>query len=231
MRVSVAMAAYNGSRFLKEQLESVLPQLGKEDELVVSADPSSDGTGELLRLAAEKDARIRVLQGPGRGVCANFENALRACKRELVFLCDQDDVWLPGKVKKVGAALGEEGVLLVLHDAKVTDGELRVTCGSFFRQRGTAAGILRNLLRNSYVGCCMAFRRELLPHILPFPPDLPMHDQWIGLMAEKYGKVRLLREPLLLYRRHGENASPETHAPPAQMLRWRFAILRAVVKG
>jgi hypothetical protein len=74
----------------------------------------------------------------------------------------------------------------------------------------------------------MAVRADFLPHALPFPPGIPMHDQWLGLMAERRKRVRFLREPLLLYRRHGGNASAERPGTPAQMLRRRAALLRAL---
>ena len=90
--------------------------------------------------------------------------------------------------------------------------------------------MLANIRKNSYIGCCMAFRRELLEYILPFPESLPMHDQWIGLLAEKHGSVRLLRTPLIRYRRHGDNATKQTHANAAQMLKWRAEITREVLR-
>ena len=95
MRVSVAMAAYQGGRFIRAQLNSILPQLGPDDELVISVDPSTDDTRAVCAAVAGADARVRVLDGPGQGILANFEHALRATRGEFVFLADQDDVWLP----------------------------------------------------------------------------------------------------------------------------------------
>lgn len=228
LRVSVAMAAYNGEAFIKEQIASILPQLGKEDELVISLDPSDDRTAEVIKDFA--DFRIRLLDGPGQGLQKNFENALRHCGGEILFLCDQDDVWAPDKVAAVREIFENGDALLVLHDAQITDGALRVTEPSFFAAHGTRTGFWRNVLRNSYIGCCMAFRRPLLERILPFPDRLPMHDQWIGLRAERSGRVVLLARPLLLYRRHGGNASGETHASLPQMLRWRGQLLLALMR-
>lgn len=227
-RVSVAMAAYNGEAFIGEQIASILPQLGTEDELVISLDPSDDRTAEKIRGFA--DPRIRLLDGPGQGLQKNFENALRHCRGEILFLCDQDDVWMPDKVKSVLAVFDACDALLVLHDAKITDGALQVTEPSFFAAHGTRTGFLHTILRNSYIGCCMAFRRELLENVLPFPGRLPMHDQWIGLQAERSGRVELIARPLLLYRRHGGNVSGETHASLLQMLRWRGQLLLALVR-
>ena len=226
--ISVVMAACNGETYLPEQMESILPQLGENDEVVVSVDPSQDRTFEILFEYAAKDPRIRVLEGPGKGVIRNVENALRNCSGQMIFLADQDDVWMPDKVEKVSRALTHN--MLVLHDAEIVDAELKEIAPSFMNWRKSRKGVLANIRKNSYIGCCMAFGKELLPYILPFPENLPMHDQWIGLMAEKHGSVRLLHVPLIRYRRHGDNATKQTHASPAQMLVWRAEITREVIK-
>lgn len=225
------MAAWNGEKYIGEQIDSILSQLTDTDELVISLDPSTDGTEAIIR--RYEDPRIRLLDGPGNGVIANFENAIRNCRGEYIFLADQDDVWLPGKVERVKEAFRNregERTLAVMHDAKIVDASLADSGQTFFAFRGCRTGMKENILKNTYIGCCMAFRRALLPHILPFPKEIPMHDQWIGLMAEKYGRTELIREPLLLYRRHGENATDTKHAGAAQMIRWRAGILAAVLK-
>lgn len=226
--ISVAMAACNGEKYLAEQLDSILPQLGENDEIVVSVDPSDDRTFEILFEYAAKDPRIRVLEGPGEGVIRNVERALQNCSGQMIFLSDQDDIWMPDKVEKVRKAL--EHNTLVLHDAQIANADLEEISPSFMKWRRSRKGILANIRKNSYIGCCMAFRRELLANILPFPENLPMHDQWIGLMAEKHGSVRLLHVPLIQYRRHDANATKQTHASPAQMLKWRADITREVLK-
>ena len=226
--ISVAMTACNGEPYIAAQLDSILPQLGEDDEVLVSVDPSTDRTFEILFEYAARDARIRILEGPGEGVIRNVENVLQNCSGRKIFLADQDDIWLPDKVEKVSKMLEQH--TLVLHDARIVDAELAEIESSYMKWRRSRKGTVANIRKNSYIGCCMAFRRELLQHALPFPDDLPMHDQWIGLLAEKYGDVRLLRVPLLLYRRHGDNATRRSHANPAQMLRWRAAITRDVLR-
>ena len=222
--VSVALAAYNGMRFLDGQIDSILPQLESGDELVVSCDPSTDGTWEHLKTLSEKDGRIRPFPGTGQGVQENFENALTHCVGDVIFLSDQDDVWLPGKVAAVLDALEKTGAGIVLHDARVTDAEGNILEPSFFRMRGCKPGYLRNLLKNSYIGCCMAFRKEVLLPALPFPGNIPMHDQWLGLIGSRFFPVVFLEQPLILYRRHGENVSSDRHAGFSQMLQWRFRL-------
>lgn len=202
--ISVCLATYNGGAYAAEQLHSVLAQLGEDDEVVVADDASNDDTLDVVRGLG--DRRIRLLASGGNlGVIRNFERALNAARGEIVFLCDQDDVWLPGKVSRCVSAL--RTCLLVVTDCRVVDGELNVTHESFFRLRNSGPGIIHNLWRNSYLGCCMAFRRELLQMALPFPARLPMHDMWLGMLAETQGRTYFLPEALLLYRRHGGNAS------------------------
>ena len=104
MKISVAMAYYNGGAYIEEQMESILSQLGERDELIISVDGASDGSEPLLLKMAEIDKRIRVIKGPGKGVVKNFENAIRHCVGEIIYLSDQDDIWKPGKVEKVNAA-------------------------------------------------------------------------------------------------------------------------------
>lgn len=203
--ISVCMATWNGERYLAAQIESVLSQLEQTDELVIADDLSSDST--LAVIASFSDPRIRLLHGERRlGVVANFERALRAARGDFIFLCDQDDVWLPNKRGVFEEALRTAD--LVVSDCRVTDGELVVDAPSFFALRGSGPGMLHNLWRNSFLGCCMAFRRELLARALPFPAGIPMHDTWLGLVANATGRVRFIDQPTLLYRRHGTNASP-----------------------
>lgn len=224
MTVSVALAAYNGEKYIREQIGSILPQLSGDDEIVVSLDPSDDGTGQAL--FSLSDSRIRVVTGEGKGLIKNFENAIKHCKNELIFLSDQDDVWIADKVRRVKSEFeADEKLLLVMHDAIVTDAQLNTVNPSFFAVRGTRTGIIKNIIKNSYMGCCMAFRREALEYLLPFPDNLPMHDQWIGLVCEKHGRVKLIDEPLILWRRHGDNSSKLQHEGFAQMLKWRLSII------
>lgn len=230
MKISVALAAYKGERYLGEQLDSVLPQLPPDGEVFVSDDCPGGATEALVREYCRRDGRVHYLTGPGKGVCANFENALRACTGDVIFLADQDDVWLPGKVEKVMAEM-EKGADVVLHDARVTDGALQVTEPSFFAVHGSRGGLLPNLIRNSFVGCCMAFRRDLLAFVLPFPQKLPMHDWLIALAAYKKGKkVVLLPEALLDWRRHGDNVTGGAKNSLLCRLKWRLQMVYYLLK-
>lgn len=197
--ISVCVATYNGEKYVAEQLRSILPQLGKDDEVVVSDDGSTDRTLQIIDDL--RDPRIRVLHSTARYFKWNFHNALLAAKGDVIFLSDQDDVWLPDKVQKCLQALQEAD--MVVHDSRVVDDDLRELYPSFFRFYGSGPGLLKNALNNTYFGSCMAFKRQILEAALPFPETNEIgHDIWLGLVAEMTGKVRFLEEPLLLYRRH-----------------------------
>ncbi len=226
-QVSVALASYNGRRWLPAQLDSVLAQLAVDDEVVVVDDASQDGTPDWLRQQA--DPRLRLFAGAvNRGVRASFAQALSHCRGQYVFLCDQDDLWLPGKRDALVAPL-ERGALLAVSDAQVIDADGRVIEDSFMARRGGfRGGFLHTLVKNRYLGCAMAFRRELLDEVLPIPPEVPMHDMWIGALGSLRGPVAYIERPLMQYRRHGGNVSPERRAGLAQMLMWRWQLLRLV---
>ncbi|MDR2586905.1 MAG: glycosyltransferase family 2 protein [Coriobacteriales bacterium] len=228
MPLSVALAAKDGSAYLEEQVASILPQLHADDELIISVDPSSDNTRELAERLATDAPCIRVIDGPGQGVIRNFEHALETTRNERIFLCDHDDIWMPNKVAEVLRAFVESNALLVIHDAQVVDQELAPVAPSYFKLRKSGPGYRKNLLKNTYIGACMAFTRQLKRLALPFPVGIPMHDQWLGLLAEKHGSVCFLDEALIQYRRHGANATSSTHADLAQMLVWRKDLIRAL---
>jgi glycosyltransferase involved in cell wall biosynthesis len=226
MRISVALAAYNGALYIRQQLDSILDNLAAEDEIVISDDGSTDGTLAILEEYRARDDRIRLLNGPGEGVIANFEHAISECRGDYIFLADQDDLWMPDKAEKVMRMFADPKVFLVIHDAKVMNADLSETLmESFFAYRSSKPGVWNNLLKNRYMGCCMAFRRELVPKLVPIPRDIPMHDQWIGLLSDYYyGKSVFLRETLLYYRRHAGAVSDFEHNSVMVMLKNRFRI-------
>jgi glycosyltransferase involved in cell wall biosynthesis len=200
--VSVCMASFNGAAYIRAQVESILPQLGHDDELIVSDDGSSDGTVDILH--AVRHPRLRILRGPSRGASANFAWALAHAQNDVVFLADQDDLWETEKIARQCALL--EHYVLVISDCVITDERGAVTHPSYFAINDSGQGLIRNLYRNSYMGCCMAFRRQLLRIALPIPSGLP-HDWWLGMVAELAGNVFFFPDRLVRYRRHSANAS------------------------
>lgn len=227
--ISVCLATYNGSIYVQQQLRSVLAQLGPHDEVVVADDGSTDDT--LALIIALEDSRLRLLEGGQHlGVVRNFERALSTARGDTIFLCDQDDIWLPGKVERCMEALSDS--VLVVTDCSVVDGELNLIAPSFFRLQRSRSGVFCNLWRNNYLGCCMALRRDVLLMALPFPKNIAIHDWWIGLVAELLGAVCFLDQPLILYRRHGGNASLASTRSTfslVKQIRWRIDMLRYLV--
>lgn len=207
MRKSVCMATYNGSKYLRKQVDSILSQLSATDELIVSDDGSKDATLEIL--AGFHDERLKVFSNQGKhGVVPNFENALKHASGEYIFLCDQDDVWCPNKVTIAMDYLSEYD--FVVHDALIVDSNGMSKGMSFFDLRHTKYGYLQNLWKMRYLGCCMAFRKKCLDSILPFPHKILWHDMWIALILHLKYNGCLIHENLINYRRHGDNASPST---------------------
>jgi len=224
-KISVCMATYNGARFIDEQISSILTQLNPADELIISDDGSTDDT--LYKIMAWNDPRIVLLTNSGRrGPVGNFGNALRHAGGEIIFLADQDDIWLEDKVRAQLDALVEYD--LVLSDARVVDEEERLLFPSFFKMNRSGPGFIRNWVNNSFMGCCMAFNRKILDYVLPFPDNIAMHDSWIGLNATLIGRCCFLDKPLLLYRRHGRNTMAsfkKNHLPVSYQIRYRIEMM------
>lgn len=231
-RISVAMISYQGAKYIEEQLDTILATLGAEDEVIVSDDGSTDGTREILVRYETKDMRVRMIDGPRKGLKANVENALRACQGAYIFLADQDDIWMPEKVEKVMEAFTDPNVGLVVHDAVVTNENCQeVVLDSFYSLKGSGAGVLKNIWRNTYIGCCMAFKRELLEEVLPIPDYIEMHDQWIGVINDLlHHGTKFIPDKLIKYRRHGNNASGMSHYGIARMIRNRVCFLWALLR-
>lgn len=205
IKISVCMATYNGEKYIRTQIDSILTQLRNSDELIISDDTSSDNTIGIIK--SIQDRRIKLLPNQTyRSPIFNFENALKHASGDVIFLADQDDIWHMGKVKIVTEALSKFD--LVVSDCTVIDEKGKTLYESFYDINRSGHGFLKNLIHNSYLGCCMAFRKEVLEYSLPFPQKLPMHDWWLGLVGQLYFKTHFLQEKLVLYRRHGQNASP-----------------------
>jgi glycosyltransferase involved in cell wall biosynthesis len=223
---SIAMATYNGVRFLEEQIQSVRLQMQSGDELVVVDDASTDGTMKLLEQL--QFPRMRVYQNPKNlGAARTFDRALSLTRNHIVFLCDQDDVWLPGKREAfVESFLRDKRCSVVVSDAELIDAAGRTLAASFMQTRGGFSGSLwSTLYKNRFLGCCMALRRDVLSIGLPIPPTVPQHDMWLGLLGAEIGTVHYLSTAYLRYRRHEENTSPSRPASTPTMVRWRASLL------
>ena len=198
------MTTYNGEKFIREQLESILCQIGENDEIVISDDSSIDKTVSLIE--SYNDKRIKIFKNNHfRSPIFNLQNALKYCKGDYIFLSDQDDVWFPNKINVMLPLITKEN--LVMSNAEIVDGDLVPEGKTLDDWRTYRKGFINNLFISRYVGCCMAFHRDKLKYFLPFPKRIKAHDVWLGLLSELNGGVLYLHEPLIKYRRHTENIS------------------------
>jgi len=203
------MATYNGEKYIKDQLLSILKQIGSNDEIIISDDLSKDKTIEIIE--SLKDNRIKIFFNKNRGYTNNFQNAIQQASGDYIFLSDQDDIWVDNKLKIMSELLLKYD--FVVSDAKLVNNKLEYLGSTYFELRGGSEnGFINNLKKLKYIGCCMAFRRIILKKVLPFPnkTQLCPHDFWIALISEFYYKTHVIKEPLLLYRRHSENTSSHT---------------------
>jgi hypothetical protein len=220
MRISIALASYNGAQFLREQLESFAAQTRLPDELVICDDGSSDSTVDIAQaFAAEARFLVRVERNPKNlGLNANFGRALALTTGDTILISDQDDVWYPDKIGSIERALlAEPGKLSLIHDEHLVDAEGKRLEGSFL-------GRVRQVgYRDRYfvAGNCTAQRRILLPVLLPFPAQVN-YDAWIALLTDLLGTRIVLEQPLQSYRRHGGNIT-EPELAVESPNRWAIA--------
>ncbi len=215
--ISVALATYNGGRFVEEQLRSILAQDPRPTEIVVADDGSTDETLEIVaRIAGEVPGVVRVLEAGARlGVATNFARAIAACTGELIALSDQDDVWHPTRLAVLARALDEHpGRLLVHSDARIVDAQGVPSGATLFgllevaesdlaaEEAGDGFDVL--LRRNLVTGATTLMRAELREAALPIPPGW-LHDEWLAVIAAATGGVAVVRDALTDYRQHGAN--------------------------
>ncbi len=204
--ISVCMATYNGERFIREQIESILIQLTDVDELVISDDSSTDSTLKIID--SFNDKRIKkITQNTFHNPIYNFECALKNAQGDIIILADQDDIWVDNKVNEIKLYLGKYKYDLVVTDCSIIDENNNVLVPSIFEKLKSGPGLIKNLFKNSYLGCCMAFKKSILSKALPFPKHIPMHDIWLGFVAELFFKPYFIKKQLTLYRRHAKNES------------------------
>lgn len=231
--ISICIATYNGEKYIKDELLSIIPQLSTDDEIIISDDGSTDNTIALID--SLNDSHISIIKNvyhdpdkkPGWNVTKNFENALIHAKGDYIFLADQDDIWMPNKVKECIDALSSSD--LVIHEMALFQGDKledlhRIHWNGKFRFRNFL------LLKGKYYGCSMAFKKTALQWALPFPDYLLLHDYWIGIISELCGKVTFIPEPLIKYRLHGDNVSSTSSNSLVEKIWYRLYIICHYIK-
>ena len=217
MRTAILLATYNGERFLREQISSLMDQTVSDFAVYIHDDGSTDGTRARIEECRERfPGRIELLEGAPTGSAKeNFWYMLSCVEADVYFFCDQDDVWLPVKVEKEREALLALGSMeapgLVFSDMKVCGEDLSVMDDSFWHYIGRDAAALRVqrvIVDNPAAGTSMCFNRALRDEAVRWSPDLSdveMHDGLLLAMALLVGRVGRIDEGLVLYRQHGAN--------------------------
>ncbi|QKQ25581.1 glycosyltransferase [Candidatus Reidiella endopervernicosa] len=206
MSVSVAMATYNGQKYLYDQLKSLAIQTVLPDELVICDDASSDDTLKIIdAFCKESPFVVRVIANKvNRGCIESFEIAIEHCTGDILLLCDQDDVWNDNKIEVVSELFDtNDSVCMLINDQLIKDEQLingsKTKLGNIY-----AMGLTSDW---HTTGCCTSFRRELCGLILPFPKDIKSHDGWIARIGISLGVRKVIGRVLQVYRRHETNLS------------------------
>jgi glycosyltransferase involved in cell wall biosynthesis len=233
--ISVCIAMHNGGDYIIEELKSILPQLGVDDEVVISDDGSTDGCIQAVNDL--HDDRIKVypftcddsMHLTRHLVTLNFENALRQAKGDIIFMADQDDLWMPGKVKICVEQLKQFD--LVISELSICDRNGKPTGEKWFNGRFRQNNPLK-IWGLSYQGCAMAFNRKILEAVLPFPAKILSHDHWIGYIAEMISHVKFIDEPLMYYRIHDHNVSGDSASTNSFWFKvsYRFYMMKEFIK-
>lgn len=228
--ISVCIATYNGENFIIRQLESVINQLNSSDQIIVVDDNSTDRTVDLIKETYGNRIEILINQ-ENIGAIKSFEKAISFAKGDILFLCDQDDIWEVDKVSTVMRAFEKQAADLVIHDAVVVNGNLEVLHSSWndYNNNNINQGIFGNILKNAFTGAFMALKKEIVPLILPFPASIEMHDQWIALVCMmKKRKIVFIDKPLMKYVRHGGNVTGMKKRSFSKQLKGRIKMIKAI---
>lgn len=220
LRLSIVMCTYNGAAYLQPQLDSLLAQKRLPDDIVLSDDASTDPTMSVLEAFAvtARQAGVDVQltrHATNVGFVENFSSALRQAGGDVLFLCDQDDVWHADKLAVMAARFADDTALQLLHsDARLVDADGRSMGCSMFDALQMTADEKRAIhdgrafdvvMRRSFVtGATLAVRRSMVERALPIGMDW-IHDEWLAAVVSAFGKIDFVDAPLIDYRQHGGN--------------------------
>ena len=213
-KVDILLATYNGARFLKEQLDSILNQTHSDFRLIISDDKSTDKTRSIIEEYAAKDSRIECyFQKKNLGVIKNFEFLMRKVENKYFMFSDQDDIWKENKIEKSLEVMEKEEADLVYSDLEVVDRDLNTIYKSYWKLKGLDNKVKKYndfsaLYLNNYItGCTMLCKKSFIDLILPLPTrsKYVLHDYWVALIVSQHGKMSYIKEPLIKYRQHKDN--------------------------
>jgi len=205
--ISIALATYNGERYLHRQLDSIFNQTYKNLEVIASDDCSSDGTIEILKEYKKKYGLKYSVNKKNLGFVKNFENAINKCKGDYIALADQDDIWMPNKIERLVNEIGDYS--LICSDAELIDGKDMKIADSFRKYSNNYIAEGKNfttmVFRNFVTGCTSLVTRNLIVKTIPIPDGVHHHDWWLALIAAKTNGIKYLDETLIKYRQHSYN--------------------------
>jgi glycosyltransferase involved in cell wall biosynthesis len=214
MNISVVMATYNGERYLKEQIDSILSQTLSPQEFIVCDDCSTDGTVAILEQYQRKQLLTYVVNERQLGLIGNFKKAVSlAAENNCVALSDQDDIWLPDKLRSSAAVLehmDNNFPCLVHTDLTLVDVQNRVLNDSFkdeLAQTGYRHNLETLLFANFVTGCTVLMNTKLRRAFPDMPDGIKFHDAWIALFASVFGSIDEIYISMVRYRKHGNNLS------------------------
>lgn len=204
MKKSVCIATYNGALFLPKTIPSILSQLDISDEIIIVDDASSDLTVSILE--SFNDSRIKIIPNSiNQGISPSFFKAISNATGELIFIADQDDIWLKHKISTTAEMFHESSIELMIHDGFIIQNGKK-TNTSIFEINKSGKGFIKNMWSDTYVGCCMVMTAEAKKKIMPTKQVRGIYyDHYLGLMAE-WKKLNILfyKECLIEYNRHSE---------------------------
>lgn len=214
--ISIAMATYNGAKYIREQMNSILMQTIQDFELVICDDCSGDNTVTILQEYADNDSRIRLFKNDVNiGFKKNFEKVIRMTHGDYIALCDQDDIWFPDHLEVLFNSLGADVSLVCGNSSLINSNgqELGLSLSkteSYDRIEETdCTNIAYTLLfwRNPFQGAAMMMRRDFINYALPIPEIVSYHDVWLSSLACFCGGMKYVNEPVNKYRQHENNTS------------------------
>ncbi|MCD6653824.1 MAG: glycosyltransferase family 2 protein [Sulfurovum sp.] len=218
--ISIAMATYNGEKYLKAQLDSIYAQTYKNIEVIVCDDCSSDKTVEILEDYSKKFGLKYFVNETNLGFVKNFEKAVNLCRGDYIALSDQDDIWLPHKLSTLIENIGDN--ILACSDAKLIDEKNNIISESFFQYSNKPINeelTFEKLAICNYVtGCTVLMKNKILQNAHPIPLNISYHDWWYGLIASVFGGIYLHNESLILYRQHQDNHTGAYHYAASSLL-------------
>lgn len=231
IRASIAMIVYNGEKYIREQIDTIINAMGEHDELVISYDKSTDNTLKIIEEYAATDGRIIILHNQKKGILENINNAVEHCRGSYIFTADQDDIWLENKIDKVVKRFKDTDADIVIHNGIfVTENKEQIGT-NMFQDYNISKSPVRNFIKPTYWGECMVFNQEVKELAFPVPCKKGIgHDFWMGIISGFAGKkIVLYDEVLLLHRIHGGNQTPLKHRRFSQVLISRANLLREIV--